>query len=334
MTQFVLRRAGWAAFVVLVVVTMVFLLVHWVGDPCVASLGAQARPAQVAQCRETYGFDHGLPEQYSSYLGLTPCLRHTSDAYDADASKNGYCGILQGDLGESITHRESVTRVILTRLPRTILLGTMAMGFELLIGLVIGIIAASRRNTWFDTGIMAVAFLGISAPTFLTGLLFLYFFAFRLGWFPVGGYGVTAWDHVYSAMLPAFTLAIIGAATYARIMRSEMVEVLRSDYIRTAKAKGVGPIAVVLEHGARNALLPIVTMMGLSLAILVSGAIITESIYAWPGVGRLAIEAIHSFDAPMIMGVVLMVSLTVQLGNFLADVAVGSLDPRVRLHDD
>jgi peptide/nickel transport system permease protein len=226
-----------------------------------------------------------------------------------------------------------VTRVILTRLPRTILLGAMALLFELLIGLFIGIVAAARRNTWFDTGIMAVAFLGISAPTFLTGLLFLYFFAFRLGWFPVGGYGVTAWDHVYSAMLPAFTLAIIGAATYARIMRSEMVEVLRSDYIRTAKAKGVGPLAVVLKHGARNALLPIVTMMGLSLAILVSGAIITESIYAWPGVGRLAIEAINSFDAPMIMGVVLMVSLTVQLGNFLADIALGLLDPRVRVHE-
>ncbi len=268
--------------------------------------------------------------QYTGYLGLTPCLRKSSPAYDEG---RGYCGVLQGDLGESMRMEQDVVDVVLTRLPRSLLLGGMAMGFEVCIGVFIGILAASRRNTWFDTGVMATAFVGISVPTFLSGLLFLYFFAFRLGWFPVGGYGVTTWDHVYSAVLPAFTLAIIGAATYARIMRSEMVETMQADYIRTARAKGLGPVAVILKHGVRNALLPIVTLMGLQLAILVSGAIITESIFAWPGVGRLAIESIHDLDVPIIMGVVIIVAFTVQIGNFLADMAVGALDPRVRVDD-
>jgi len=328
MAEFIVKRAAWAVFVVFVVISVVFMLVSQIGDPCAASLGANARPEQVAACHVQHGYDQPAITQYASYLGLGTCVRRSSPSYD---DGEGYCGVFQGDLGESMRMEQDVVDVVLTRLPRSLLLGGMAMGFEVLIGVFIGIIAATRRNTWFDTGMMATAFVGISAPTFLSGLLFLYFFAFRLGWFPVGGYGVTTWEHVYSAMLPAFTLAIIGAATYARIMRSEMVETLRADYVRTAKAKGLGPVQVVMRHGARNALLPIVTLMGLQLAILVSGAIITESIYAWPGVGRLAIESIHNLDAPIIMGVVIMVSFTVQLGNFLADVAVGALDPRVRI---
>jgi peptide/nickel transport system permease protein len=328
MASFIVKRASWAGFVVLAVITIVFMLVSQIGDPCAARLGANARPEQIEACHVQYGFDQPALAQYAGYLGLTTCVRRSSPNYDGG---EGYCGVLQGDLGESMRMEQDVVDVVLTRLPRSLLLGGMAMGFEVLIGVFIGIIAATRRNTLFDTGMMATAFVGISAPTFLSGLLFLNFFAFRLGWFPVGGYGVTTWDHVYSAILPAFTLAIIGAATYARIMRSEMVETLRADYVRTAKAKGLGPVAVVLRHGARNALLPIVTLMGLQLAILVSGAIITESIFAWPGVGRLAIESIHNLDAPIIMGVVIMVSFTVQLGNFLADVAVGILDPRVRI---
>ncbi|RLB54255.1 MAG: glutathione ABC transporter permease GsiC [Deltaproteobacteria bacterium] len=331
MLEFALKRAAWASFVMLAVITIVFMLVSQIGDPCAARLGANARPEQIAACHEQYGFDQPLTAQYGAYLGLSSCVRKSSPNYDGG---EGHCGILQGDLGESMRMEQDVVEVILTRLPRSMLLGAMAMGFEVLLGVFIGIIAATRRNTWFDTGVMATAFVGISAPTFLSGLLFLYFFAFRLGWFPVGGYGNTPLEHIYSAILPAFTLAIIGAATYARIMRSEMVETLRADYVRTAKAKGLGPVAVIMKHGARNALLPIVTLMGLQLAILVSGAIITESIFAWPGVGRLAIESIHNLDAPIIMGVVIMVSFTVQFGNFLADVAVGALDPRVRVDQE
>lgn len=330
MAELLLKRSAWAGFVVFAVVTIVFVLMYGIGDACASKLGANARPEQVQECREAYGFDRPMTEQYLGYIGIGLCVRRNSDGWSDDPSERERCGLLQGDLGDSMLHDDRVTEVIMARLPRTFLLGGMAMGFELLIGLLIGVIAAVRRNTWFDTGFMATAFVGISAPTFLTGLIFLYFFAFQLGWFPVGGYGVTGWDHVSHAVLPAITLAIIGAATYARIMRSEMIETLRADYMRTAKAKGVGPIKVIFAHGVRNALLPIVTLMGLQLRLMVSGAIITETIFAWPGVGRLAFESISNQDAFIVMGVVIIVSLTVQFGNLLADLSVAGLDPRIR----
>jgi peptide/nickel transport system permease protein len=333
-TRFVLERLSWAAFVTFLVVSIVFVVMYGIGDACVAKLGPNADPDRVRECRESYGFDQPLWSQYASYLGITSCIRRSSDAWHEDPSERGRCGLLQGDLGESILHGDPVAQVVLRRLPRTLFMGSMAIGFEILIGVTIGILAAIRRNTWFDTGFMATAFLGISAPTFLTGLVFLYFFAFRLGWFPVGGYGVDFWDHVGHAVLPAITLAIIGAATYARIMRGEMIENLRADFVRTARAKGVTPARVVLVHAARNALLPIVTLMGLQLRLLVSGAIILETIFAWPGVGRLAFESIDNQDAYTVMGVVIVISIAVQLGNLLADVAVASLDPRVRLSSE
>ncbi|MEM9071513.1 MAG: ABC transporter permease [Myxococcota bacterium] len=240
------------------------------------------------------------------------------------------CGLLQGDLGESFGHNEPVAEVIAHRLPRTLLLGAVAMSIELLIGLGVGIFAALRRNTWVDTGFMSAAYLGISMPTFVTGPIFLAVFGFYYGWFPLGGYGSGFWDHVYHALLPGFTLAIIGAATYARVMRSELVDTLRSDYIRTAAAKGL-PGRGVVRHAVRNALLPIATMVGLSLTLLVAGAIITETIFGWPGMGNLAIRSIVNLDAPTVMGVVLVFAVTVQVGNLLADIAVAFLDPRVRL---
>jgi peptide/nickel transport system permease protein len=201
---------------------------------------------------------------------------------------------------------------------------------ELLLGLGIGVVAALRRNTWFDTSVMVLSIVGISMPTFVTGLWFLSYFAFRLGLFPVGGYGVDFWDHVKHGFLPALTLAVVGAATYARVMRGEMIEALRSDYVRTAYAKGLAPTRVVLLHAGKNALLPIVTLVGMSLRVLVSGAIITEAIFAWPGIGRLAVEAISGLDLPVVMGIVFIASGAVQLGNVLADITVAALDPRVR----
>ena len=240
------------------------------------------------------------------------------------------CGLLQGDLGESFGHNESVTAVIGHRLPRTLLLGVLALLFELVIGLSIGVIAAVKRNTWVDTGLLSVAYLGISMPTFVLGPIFLAVFGFFYGWFPLGGYGVTFGDHVYHAILPAFTMAVVGAATYARVMRSELVDTLRSDFIRTAAAKGL-PQSGVLRHAIRNALLAIVTMIGLSMPLLVAGAIITEQIFGWPGMGSLALHSITNLDTPSVMGVVLVFAVTVQVGNILADIAVAYLDPRVRI---
>jgi peptide/nickel transport system permease protein len=332
MLEFILRRAAFGVLVVAISVTAVFLVLLGIGDPCVSILGANARADQIKQCNKEQGFDRHVGVQYASYIGVAKCVRQSDPQWNADESKRGYCGLLQGNLGRSMAHREPVGDVMLQRLPRTLLLETITIGMELILGLSIGIFAAVRRNSWFDTGFMGAAFVGISAPSFLTGLLFLNWWAFRTGWFPVGGYGDGGFfDHVYHAILPAFTLAIIGAATYARIMRSEMIEQLQSDYVRTARAKGQSEFWVVMKHAVRNAMLPIVTMMGLTMSVLVSGSVITEFIYSWPGMGRLVVESITNNDIWAVLGVVLFASAMVQVGNLLADIAVAALDPRVRL---
>jgi peptide/nickel transport system permease protein len=308
MIAYALRRLVRGVLVVWAAMSIVFALALGAGDPCVANLGPRASAAQLTACRERIGADRPFHEQYGRYFG----------------------GLVRGELGTSMRDQRPVVEVLATRLPRTLLLGALALFFELLIGLGIGTLAALRKNTSVDSFAMGVAFLGISAPTFLTGLVFLNLFAFRLGLFPVGGYGIDALDHLWHAILPAFTLAIVGAATYARMMRGEMIETLRQDYVRTARAKGLPPSAVV-RHAARNALLPIVTMIGLSMPLLVSGAVITETVYAWPGVGRLAYESISNGDIYVILGIVLVSSIAVQLGNLGADLAVAALDPRVRI---
>lgn len=308
MIELVLKRAGSGVLTVLAAVAFIFFLANGIGDPAVATLGPNASPDRLHDFRHQHGLDRPIVEQFGTYLESA----------------------LSGDLGTSYRDRQPVTRVILQRLPRTVLLMGMAMAMQLLLGLGLGILAALRRNTWFDTGFMGTAFLGISVPTFVSGPIFLMVFAFRFGWFPIGGYGTSPLDHVVHALLPAFTMAIIGTATYARIMRSEMIDQLGADYVRTAKAKGLGPMRVVLGHAARNGLLPIVTLLGLRLPILVAGAIITEDVFNWPGMGRLVIESIFALDVPMIMGVVVVAAIAVQIGNGLADVGVGLLDPRIR----
>lgn len=308
MIGFLLRRTAWAVFVLWLVMSGVFLLVNVVGDPAVATLGPNAGPAQLADFRQKHGLDRPLGERYVGYLRDLATL----------------------ELGRSYQDDRDVTELIAARLPRTMLLGGLALGLELIIGLGLGIVAAVRRNSWLDSAIMSASFAGVSLPTFVTGLLFLGYFAVRLGWFPVGGYGADAWAHVWHAFLPALTLALAGASTYARIMRSELIETLQSDYVRTARAKGLSYPRVVMVHGVRNALLPVITLVGMSLRILVSGAIVTEAIYGWPGMGRLAVEAISGLDLPVVLGIVFVASAFVQLGNVLADVAVAIFDPRVR----
>lgn len=333
MIRFLLQRAAWGSAVVLTLVTLVFFLIFVAGDPAATILGPQARADQIADFQAKKGLDQPPLKQFFSYLGVAPCVRKDSPHYKRSDGSRGYCGILQGDLGDSYQHHESVTRVIANRLPRTLLLSAMAIFLELLIGLSSGVIAALRRNHWTDTAIMFGTFAGISLPTYVTGPLALLVFAFLLGWFPVGGYGINTLDHIYHGILPATILAVAGAATYARVMRGELVETLRNDHVRTAKAKGLRPVTVVVRHAIRNALIPVVTLVGLSLPFLVGGAIITEKVFAWPGLGLLTIEAINTLDAPIIMAVVLMFGVAVQVGNLLADVAVAALDPRIRLGD-
>lgn len=308
MLHFLLRRTASALLVLWLVMSGVFLLVHVVGDPARATLGEKASAAQLASFRKKHGLDQPLGQRYASYLG----------------------DLVRFDLGVSFQDDEPVARMILHRLPRTALLGSMAIGFELLLGLGVGIFAAVRKNTWADTAAMAFTLLGTSLPTFVTGIWFLSYFAFRLGLFPVGGYGVTFIDHVWHGVLPALTLAVTGAATYARVMRGEMIETLRADYVRTARAKGLSELRVVLLHAGKNALIPLTTLIGISLRVLVSGAIITEAIFGWPGMGRLAVESISGLDLPVVMGIVFVACVAVQVGNLLADLAVAALDPRVR----
>jgi peptide/nickel transport system permease protein len=306
--QRIARRLARSLFVIWASMSLVFFIAHGIGDPAVAALGPNARAEQIAQYRTRHGLDRPFLVQYGEYLA----------------------GALSGDLGRSYRDEQPVLEVLLTRLPRTMLLGAMALGFELVLGIALGVAAALRRHRALDAFAMGLAFLGVSAPTFLTGLLFLHVFAFRLGLFPVGGYGNDPLDHLWHAILPAFTLAIVGAATYARLVRAEMIETLRSDYVRTARMKGLTETRVVLGHALRNALLPAITLAGLSLPLLVSGAIITESIYDWPGMGRLAIESIHALDVPMLLGIVLFASISVQVGNLGAEWLISAIDPRVK----
>ncbi len=308
MIGFLLRRFGSAVVVLWIVMTGVFLLVNVVGDPARAALGEKASAEQLAAFRHKHGLDLPLGQRYVHYLVELATLR----------------------LGSSFQDEQPVTELIARRLPRTLLLGALALLLELTLGLSAGVLAAVWRKTWFDTGVMALSFVGMSLPSFVTGLWLLSYFAFRLGWFPIGGYGVSALDHVRHALLPALALALVGAAGYARLMRSELIEALQSDYVRAARAKGISLTRVVLVHASRNALLPVVTLLSVSLRVLFSGAVITESIFGWPGMGRLAVEAIGGLDLPVVMGVVFVACALVQLGNLLADLALFALDPRLR----
>lgn len=311
MIRFLLRRFFSALGVLWIVVTAVFFLMNTVGDPAAAHLGPRAHATQLKAFRIKHGLDRPLVERYAKLM----------------------LDLAHGDLGHSFRTDTPVTEVIASRIPRTALLGALSTVFELTFGLLLGVIAAMYRKRWIDTSVMGLTFIGMSAPSFILGLLFLDVLAFRLGWFPVGGYGVTTMEHIQHALLPSLTLAVLGAATYARMMRSELVDALRADYIRTARAKGASRLRTVWMHGVRNALLPVITLMGLQLSVLVSGAIITESIFGWPGMGRLAVESMYNPDFPVIIAIVLISCTAIQIGNLVADVCIASLDPRIRLQD-
>ena len=325
-----LRRIAAALLVVWIVTTIVFMLVHVAGDPAAAALGQHGTDDQKHAFREKHGLNEAPFEQYLSYLGLSICHRQYPPDDPSRIPSGGRCGLLQGDLGRTYLTGEPVTQVIADRLPRTMLLGVMTLIVELLLGVLIGVIAALRHRTWIDNYLTSVSIIGTSLPTYVTGPVALSVFAASLGIFPVGGYGESAWDHVYHAMLPALLLGTMGAAGYARIVRGEMIEVMRSDFVRTARAKGLSERDVILKHALRNAILPIVTLVGLSLPGLVSGAIITEKVFGWPGIGSLTIQAVNGLEAPTLLGVVIVFAVTVQLGNGAADLAVALLDPRTR----
>ncbi|MDB5537027.1 MAG: glutathione transporter permease, partial [Devosia sp.] len=266
--------------------------------------GRSATAETVENIRNQLGLNLPFYEQYGRYVAA----------------------LARGDLGRSYLQKTQVSELIASRLPASLLLMAGAIVCELLIGLTMGLVAALRRGTWVDSSLMVVSFVGVSAPQFVIGILLLYVFAVQLGWFPIGGYGT--FRHL---VLPALTLGILGSGWYARMMRSSMLDVLRQDYIRTAHAKGLKGWKVLFGHAVPNAILPIIAMIGIDIGMFMSGIVVVEAVFGWPGIGQLAWQAIQRIDIPIIMGVTLVSACAIVIGNLVADLVAPLIDPRIKL---
>ena len=303
--KFLLSRLGSAAIVVFGVLCLVFFLVHLVpGDPVEVMLGESAQAADREALRVALGLDRPLLSQFVHYLSQ----------------------VAQLDLGVSLHSSRPIVDILLERLPATLELAIAALLIAVSIAFPLGVVAAVRKDSGWDHGAMMVSLLGVSIPNFLMGPLLILIFAVWLGWVPVSGR-----EGLASLVLPAVTLGTAMAAILSRMVRATLLEVLGEDYIRTARAKGLGPRAVIWRHALRNALLPVITLLGLQLGALLAGAVITEAVFSWPGIGQLMIEAIQRRDYPVVQACVLVISLAYVGVNTLTDVAYGWFDPRVRL---
>lgn len=285
------------------VVTTVFIALRLSGDPARAMLSDDASQAAIDAFNERYGLDEPLPVQYALYVR----------------------NLLQGDFGNSLSERRPVVELVSGRFVATMQLGLTALAIALVIGLPAGILAALYHNSVWDRLLMAGAFFGQSIPNFFLGILLILVFSLQLRWLPSSGTGT--WQHL---VLPALTLSTGLLASMARMMRSSLLEVLRQEYVRTAQAKGLGRIRVIVGHCLRNAAIPVLTLFGLSVGVLIGGAAITETIFAWPGIGRFAVRAITVRDYPLIQFIVLLVAASVVVTNFVVDLFYGVVDPRVR----
>ncbi len=309
MTGLILRRLGWALVVTWFVLSLTFVLADAIpADPAKAMLGPHATPELIVSVRAHYCLDRGVVGRYGCWIDR---LAH-------------------GDLGESYRTKRPVAELIGARLWPTAQLALAAIAIQLLVGVPLGILAAARRRRWPDHVAGLVALVGQSVPTFVTGTLGLYLFAYVLGWFPIGGYGEPGLDRLWHLVLPAATLATLGIAFYARAVRGELVEVLGEDYIRTARAKGVPESRVIGHHALRNALGPLVALIGIDLGVLLGGAVVIEAIFAWPGLGREVLQAILELDLPVILGVVMVTAVAIALANLVVDLVQLWIDPRLR----
>jgi peptide/nickel transport system permease protein len=325
----VAARLVWSAFTIWAVVSLAFLINQSLpADPARAIAGPQARPADVARIREQLGLDRPILAQYRIFFDR---LVHRAGAPTAEGHTScAKLGPVHVDLGISYQVRRPVVDIIADRFPRTLFLAIAAVFLQTLIGVAAGVLAALKRNTAWDYGAVSITLVGISAPTFLTGILLQYFFAYRLRLLPLDGYGLTLGDHLVSIILPALTLALAGAAYYTRLVRDDVIGLMKLDFVRTAQAKGVSPAGVVVKHVLRNALLPLVTLVGLDLGTLVGGAIVTEKLFRWPGLGQLSVDAVFDRDAPIVMGTVIVASTAIVLSNLVVDFSYALLDPRAR----
>lgn len=300
----VLKRIVGTIPVLIGIVLVIFIMLRIIpGNAAVTMLGEHVDEATIARLTEAMGLDRSLPEQFFLYIA----------------------NALRGDLGESYRYRQSVASLIAEAFPYTLRLAVLAALFAWVVGVVSGVIAAIRQNRLLDRLFMGAALMGVSMPVFMTALLLQYLLAFRLGWFPLTEDGSLA-----SLILPAIALGWNSAGSIARMTRSSLLEVMQADYIDTARAKGLYKTAVIIKHGLKNAMLPVVTMMALQFSSMLSGAVITESVFAIPGIGRLATTAIQSRDMPLLQGTVLFTTILVILGNLAADLLYTVLDPRIR----
>jgi peptide/nickel transport system permease protein len=305
MLAYLARRLAAAVLILLGVSLVTFVLLYLLpADPARQIAGRSATAETVANIREQLGLDQPFFVQYGRYLA----------------------GLLQGDLGRSYLQRSEVSELIWSRLPASLTLMAAAILAELVLGLTMGIVAAIRRGRPADGALMVTSFVFVSAPQFVVGILLLYVFAVQLGWFPIGGYGRL--EHV---VLPALTLGLLGAGWYSRMVRSSMLDVLNQDFIRTARAKGLTRWRVLFRHALPNAILPVIAMIGIDIGLFMSGIVVVESVFGWPGVGQLAWQAIQRVDIPIIMGVTLVSAVFIVLGNLLADLVAPLIDPRIKL---
>ena len=299
------KRLAFVLPVVWAVVTLVFLLIHIVpGDPVRNSLGENATEQQMDDLRHKLGLDLPLTQQYVNY----------------------WRGLVRGDFGQSLVSSEDVFAKIISRYPATMELAFAGLIVAILIAIPLGVTAGTNQGKLIDNVASVVSLLGISAPGFVLGPLMVYVFAVKLNWLPVGGR-----DGFETLILPALTLGAALAAILTRMVRSSVIEELGEDYVRTARAKGLSERQVIYKHVLKNGLIPVVTVLGLQFGVLLAGAIITETIFSWPGLGRMTVDAINARDYPVVQGCILMIALTYIVANMLTDFTYRLLDPRIKV---
>ena len=304
MSRYFLTRILYTLPVIWLVVSLVFLLIHLVpGDPIQQMLGEGAPAADLQAARHAYGLDLPLGQQYLNY----------------------WKGVLQGNLGVSLRYNQSVSKLLRQRYPYTLQLTLAALLVAIVLSVPAGVHSARRRNDWDDRVISVVSLWGLSFPNFALGPILILLFSIKFGWLPVSGSGTFA-----NLVLPAITMGSALAAILTRMVRTSMLEALSHDYIRTARAKGVSETRVVYHHALRNAMIPVITVLGLQFGALLAGAIVTEKIFSWPGVGRLTVDAISNRDYYVVQGCILAIGLTYVAVNFLTDLVYSALNPRIR----
>ena len=304
MFEYTVRRILVALPAILGVIVVVFLMVRLApGDPALLLAGEFADQETIERVRERFGLDKSLPEQFAAFVG----------------------NLAQGDLGRSTRTNRLVTDDLRTFFPNTLELALAGITVAFLIGIPAGVISAIRRNSWVDAVVTFIALLGVSMPVFWFGLLAILFFSVDLGWFPVAGRGT--FSHL---VLPAITLGVSSTAIITRMTRSSMLEVLDQDFVRTARAKGVLNRSLIIKHALRNALVPVITVAGLEFGRLLAGAVLTETVFTWPGIGRLLVDSILARDYPVVQGAVMLIAISFILVNLVVDLVYGVIDPRIR----